>query len=104
LQKVVDNLFLPDYIVSHAVTQQKKPTDQPKGNKMKLYSVKKSELTTIADQIEAFAKSALTAWIMLGQSEKYEQDMAKVRALRNAADAKSVWMRREILRTAGFSL
>jgi hypothetical protein len=34
LQKVVDNLFLPDYIVSHAVTQQKKPTDQPKGNKM----------------------------------------------------------------------
>jgi hypothetical protein len=41
---------------------------------------------------------------MLGQSEKYEQDMAKVRALRNAADAKSVWLRREILRTAGFSL
>jgi len=71
---------------------------------MKLYSVKKSELTTIADQIEAFAKSAITAWIMLGQSEKYEQDMAQVRALRNAADAKSVWLRREILRTAGFSL
>ena len=79
-------------------------TDQPKGNKMKLYSVKKSELATIADQIEAFAKSALTAWIILGQSEKYEQDMAQVRALRNAADAKSVWLRREILRTAGFSL
>ena len=71
---------------------------------MKLYSVKKSELTTIADQIETFAKSALTAWIMLGQSEKYEQDMAQVRALRNAADANSVWLRREILRTAGFSL
>ena len=88
--------------MSHAVTQQKKPTDQPKGNKMKLYSVKKSELTTIADQIEAFAKSALTAWIMLGQSEKYEQDMAKVRALRNAADAKSVWLSRDIIRTAGF--
>jgi hypothetical protein len=80
------------------------PTDQPKGNKMKLYSVKKSELTTIADQIEAFAKSSLKAWIILGQSEKYEQDMAQVRALRNAADAKSVWMRRDILRNAGFSL
>ena len=71
---------------------------------MKLYSVKKSELIIIADKIETFAKSTLTAWIMLGQSEKYEQDMAQVRALRNAADAKSVWMRREILRTAGFSL
>jgi hypothetical protein len=30
--------------------------------------------------------------------------MAQVRALRNAADAKSVWMRRDILRNAGFSL
>jgi len=71
---------------------------------MKLYSVKKSELATIADQIEAFAKSSLTAWNILGQSKKYEQDMAQVRALRNAADAKSVWMRRDILRNAGFSL
>ena len=69
-----------------------------------LLNLKKLELITIADQIEAFAKSALTAWIMLGQSEKYEQDMAQVRALRNAADANSVWLRREILRTAGFSL
>jgi hypothetical protein len=71
---------------------------------MKLYSVKKSELAAIADQIEAFAKSALTAWVILGQSEKYEQDMAQARALRHAAEQKSVWLRREILRTAGFSL
>lgn len=71
---------------------------------MKLYSVKKSELTTIADQIEADAKSALRAWIILGESEKYTNEMAQVRALRIAADAKSVWMRRDILRNAGFSL
>jgi hypothetical protein len=69
---------------------------------MQIYSVKKSELTTIADQIEAFAKSALTAWILLGQSDKYAHDMAQVRALRNAANEKSIWVRREILKSAGF--
>jgi len=71
---------------------------------MKLYTVAKSQLLKTADQIEADAKSALRAWIILGESEKYMNEMAQVRALRNAADAKSVWMRRDILRNAGFSL
>lgn len=71
---------------------------------MKIYTVSKNELIKAADQIEADAESALRAWIILGQSEKYTQEMAQARALRNAAEQKSVWLRREILRNAGFEL
>jgi hypothetical protein len=71
---------------------------------MNLYSVKKSELIILADEIESFAESSLQARIILDQLEKHTQDMAQVRALRNAAEQKSVWLRREILRNAGFSL
>jgi hypothetical protein len=71
---------------------------------MKLYTVSKSELVKTAGQIEADAKSALRAWIILGQSEKYAQEMAQARALRAAAENKSIWARREIVRAAGFSI
>lgn len=71
---------------------------------MKLYTVAKSQLLKTADQIEADAKSALRAWIILGESEKYPQEMAQARALRAAAENKSIWARREIVRAAGFSI
>lgn len=71
---------------------------------MKIYTVAKAQLLKEADQAEAYANSSLRAWIILGDSEKYAQEMAQVRALRSAADAKSVWVRRDILRNAGFTV
>jgi hypothetical protein len=71
---------------------------------MKLYTVSKSDLIKIADQIESDAKSALRAWIILGQSEKYSAAIKQARALRTAAENRSIWVRREIVRAAGFSI
>ena len=69
-----------------------------------LYTVKAEALRSYADSIEKFANDNLRAWIILGQSDKFSVEMADVRALRSAAERKSVWERREILRNSGFIL
>ena len=67
-----------------------------------IYTVNSKALAASADQIERDANQSLTAWILLGQSERYSAEMATVRAIRAAAAERSVYIRREILRNAGF--
>lgn len=67
-----------------------------------LYTVNAEALRADAARVEAQAADSLPAWILLGQSARYAEEMRKARALRNAADASSVSIRREILRNAGF--
>lgn len=58
-------------------------------------------LLSAADQIERDANESLPSWIILGQSERYSQAMAKARSMRRAAEERSIALRREILRNAG---
>jgi len=67
-----------------------------------IYSVKARHLISAAEQIERDARQSLRAWILIGQSERYGEAMRVARALRDAAAARSVWTRREILRSSGF--
>ena len=67
-----------------------------------IYTVKPEHLIRDAEQIERDAEQSLTAWIMLGQSERYGEALRTARSLRNAAAERSVAVRREILRYAGF--
>jgi hypothetical protein len=67
-----------------------------------LYTVNSKALATYANSIERDANNSLRAWILLGQSERYSVEMATVRAIRAAAAERSVYVRREILRNAGF--
>lgn len=69
-----------------------------------IYSVKSDYLLKDADEIERSAKESLKAWTLLGQTEKYSEAMKVVRALRDAAETRSLYTRREILRNAGFSI
>ena len=69
-----------------------------------IYSVKSDYLLKDADEIERSAKESLKTWILLGQTEKYSEAMRLVRALRDAAETRSLYTRREILRNAGFSI
>jgi hypothetical protein len=71
-------------------------------NMSTIYTVNSKALSAHADSIERDANNSLTAWILLGQSERYSVAMADVRALRAAAAARSVWVRRETLRNSGF--
>lgn len=67
-----------------------------------IYTVKPEHLIRDAEQIERDANDALTAWILTGQAEKFSAAMRDARALRQAASERSVSVRREILRNAGF--
>ena len=55
-----------------------------------------------ADSVARYADQSLRAWVLLGTTERYQQEMTKVRALRAAAEEKSIHIRREILRNAGY--
>lgn len=55
-----------------------------------------------ADSIEQSAKASHRAWILLGQHEKYAEEMRKVGNLRRAAAEKSIHVRREMLRNLGY--
>lgn len=70
----------------------------------KIYTVSKEALIAAADAIERDANAALSAWILLGQSDKYGEEMAAVRVLRSAATYKNLGVRRTILRDAGFEI
>lgn len=54
-----------------------------------------------ADAMEAHAKSQLQAWIILGQSDKYGEAMARVRKLRHAMTIKGLRQRVEYLAEDG---
>lgn len=69
-----------------------------------IYTVKPEYLTQDAVQIERDAQQSQMAWILLGQSDKYSAAMTTARALRAAAAERSVSIRREILRNAGFTV
>jgi hypothetical protein len=69
-----------------------------------IYTVKPEYLIRDAEQIERDAEQSLRAWIILGQSEKYSAAMQTASSLRNAASERSVMIRREILRNAGFTV
>ena len=67
-----------------------------------IYTVKPKYLVRDAEQIERNAEQSLRAWVLLGQSEKYIDEMSTARMLRSAAVERSIKIRREILRNAGF--
>ena len=69
-----------------------------------LYTTKAAALIADAEQIERDAEQSLRAWIILGQADKYSAAMATARVLRSAAASRSIWVRREILRNAGFEI
>lgn len=69
-----------------------------------IYTVSKASLIREAENIEQFASDSLKAWILLGQSEKYQEDMRKARAIRSAAGYKSLHTRREIMRDIGYEI
>ena len=57
----------------------------------------KAQLKKEADGIEASAKENMTAWILVGQSSKFDEAMDKAAKLRKAAEM-PVSMRREFMR------
>ena len=69
-----------------------------------IYTVNAKDLLAEAAYIESCAEQSLKAWIILGQTDKYSAAMKKARAVRGAAAEKSVWIRREILRNAGYTI
>jgi len=69
-----------------------------------IYTVKPEGLIRDAEQIERDAEQSLRAWIILGQSDKYSAAMKTARSLRTAAAERSITVRREILRNAGFTV
>lgn len=56
-----------------------------------------------ATAIEQSAKDSLRAWILLGQTEVYGQEMSKAAQLRRIAEVKSISERRFLLRELGYS-
>lgn len=69
-----------------------------------IYTVKPEYLIRDAEQIERDAEQSLTAWIMVGQSGRYGEALRTARMLRAAAAERSISIRREILRNAGFEV
>jgi len=69
-----------------------------------IYTVKPAHLICEAEKIEQHATESLTAWILINQSGRYGDAMRDARALRQAASERSVSVRREILRNAGFTV
>lgn len=61
------------------------------------YTVRAAVLTDEADQIERDANSALPAWILLGETDRYSRAMETARRLRQAARTRSIRERREML-------
>ncbi len=69
-----------------------------------LYTVTREALTREAARIEAHAAESLRAWAILGMMDKHADALRKARILRNAAEAASVYTRREILRNGGLGV
>ena len=69
-----------------------------------IYTVKPEHLSRDAARIEQDAEQSLAAWIILGESERYEIEMRTARVLRSAAAERNISVRREILRNSGFTV
>jgi len=73
-------------------------------SKYTVYTVARDVLGRYADQLEHDAQQSLRAWILLGQTDRYSDQMHLARVIRNAAACKSIYTRREILRNSGIQI
>ena len=73
-------------------------------SKHTVYTVSRDALERDADRLERDAQQSLRAWILLGQTDRYSEQMHLARAIRNAAACKSIYTRREILRNSGVQI
>lgn len=64
-------------------------------------TVSTSWLLSAASQLEKDAEESLQAWIILGQSGRYCENLGKAAMLRRAAEIKSIAARRDFLRANG---
>ena len=64
-------------------------------------TVNSAWLEAAAASLEADAEESLPAWIILGQTSRYSENMEKAAVLRRAAKIKSIAQRREFLRNNG---
>ena len=69
-----------------------------------LYTCTAESLNKEANALEANAKENLSIWAMLGKTHKYEEAMRDVRNLRDAANTKSIGLRRAMLHADGFEV
>ena len=69
-----------------------------------IYTVTAAGLLRDAEQIERDANQSLKAWILCGMSDRYGAAMSTAHTLRRAASERSLYVRREILRNAGFTV
>lgn len=69
-----------------------------------VYTVARDALLREAESIERDANQSLNAWILLGKTEAYGEALKVARTLRVAADEKSIWLRRELLRCIGYTV
>lgn len=70
-------------------------------NRKRMLTVSSKWLQMAAIKLEMDAEQSLPAWIILGQSERYCQDLGRAAMLRRAAEIKSIAQRREFLRNNG---
>jgi hypothetical protein len=56
-----------------------------------------TNLQYTADSIERSAKESMSAWILLGQFDKYGDEMKKIRILRHALTLRGLRVRAEYL-------
>lgn len=64
-------------------------------------TVNSAWLIGAAESLENEARGSLYAWIILGQSERYADNMGKAAVLRRAAQMRNISERREFLRNNG---
>ena len=60
--------------------------------------VSKKCLEMLAIKIELDAEASLSSWILLGQSDRYGEDLGKAAMLRKATEIKDISQRREFIR------
>lgn len=58
----------------------------------------------MAESLEQSANDNLSAWVMLGQTEKYTELMRQARVLRQAENLRTITDRREYLNSHGIYL
>lgn len=62
----------------------------------------RKQLLKDANQLEASTKASLTAWVICGETSKYDERMQEIANLRRAADMRPA-ERREFLRNSGMA-
>jgi hypothetical protein len=80
------------------MSAQQPESDMSKASKL---TVNAKWLQDAAHTLEMEARDSLTAWIVLGQSHRYGENLGKAAVLRRAAEMKNIGERREFLRNNG---